>query len=149
MMLLINGNTIGEHIAINRESRRSLENKLNKECGRVECLLNHLKKNKRLYLKLVFMVSLLFFQGSPIVAMAMDVDDAIRKIDTFGHQLLRLIQVIAYWTVLLSTSKKSIEIAMVGDRKQVLSEALKGVVIMGIIYFLPELFDMMHSLVQN
>lgn len=151
MMLIINGNTIGEHITLNRASRRnkrSLENELERELGRVECLLNHLKRNKRLYLRLVFMIAVLLMNSSPTVVMAMDVDEAIAKINTFGEQLLKLTQVIAYWAVLLGTCKKCTETAMMGDRKQIIGEAMKGVMIMGIIYFLPELFDMMSSMVD-
>lgn len=149
MLILINGNTIGEQIQLNRMNRRNLENELNKEFGRVENLLNHLKRNKQLYLKLVVMIAILLMCCPKSVVLAMDVDQAIRKIDKFGTQILRLTQVIAYWAVLLTTSKDCVQTAMSGDKKQIAGAAIKGVMIMGIIYFLPEFFDMMKSMVES
>lgn len=152
MMLIINGNTITEQIQLNRENKRRLERinseeALDKEYNRIEGLLNHVKKNRRLYMKLVYVTAILLFNANPVIVMAMNVDDAISKIDKFGNQILKLIQVIAYWVVLIGTVKKCTETAMIGDRKQIIGEALKGVMIMGIIYFLPELFDMMKEMV--
>lgn len=154
MMLVINGNTITEQIQLNRENKRRLE-RINSECAldkeynRIEGLLNHVKKNRRLYMKLVYVTAVLLFNANPVIVMAMNVDDAISKIDKFGNQILKLVQVIAYWVVLIGTCKKCTETAMMGDRKQILGEALKGVMIMGIIYFLPELFDMMKEMVDG
>ena len=52
MKIIINGATIGEHI----KYRSTSEYVLKRELGRLENLLNHLKKNRRLYLKLVLIV---------------------------------------------------------------------------------------------
>lgn len=153
MMLIINGNTIAEQIQLNRENKRRLERinseeALDKEYNRIDGLLNHVKKNRRLYMKLVYVTAILLFNANPVIVMAMNVDEAIAKIDNFGNQILKLIQVIAYWTTLITTVKKSAETAIMGDRKQVLGEALKGAMIAGIIFFLPELFDMIKGMTE-
>ena len=63
-----------------------------KEMDRVENLLNHIKKHKRLYSKLVMIVSMMLISGyiNPILAYAADVDHAITMLDTLGNQLLKL-----------------------------------------------------------
>lgn len=120
-----------------------------KEMNRVENLLNHIKKHKRLYSKLVMIVSMMLVSGyiNPSLAYAADVGDAIDKINTLGGQLLRLARVIGYWTVLLITSKDCIAQAVNGDRKGVGGAVTKGLMIMAVLYFLPELFSMMESVV--
>ena len=120
-----------------------------KEMNRVENLLNHIKKHRRLYSKLVIIVSMMFISGyiSPMVAYAADVDHAVSKINTLGSQLLKLARVIGYWTVLLITSKDCIAQAVNGDRKGVGGAVTKGLMIMAVLYFLPELFSMMESIV--
>ena len=84
---------------------------------------------------------------NPISAYAVDVDHAINKINTLGGQLLKLARVIGYWTVLLITSKDCIAMAVNGDKKGVSAAVVKGIIIMAVIYFLPELFSMMESIV--
>ena len=165
MMILVNSNTLGEQIKLsaeakmmNRESKRQLDRELEKAFGWVENLLNHLKKNKRLYLKLVVMLAMLFINVNPWIAlpknignvltMSMNIDEAIAKINKIGTQFLKLANVIAYWVVLLLTGKRCIETAMIGDQKKVINVALQGIVIMGIIYFLPEIFNMMQGLIE-
>ena len=120
-----------------------------KEMDRVENLLNHIKKHKRLYSKLVMIVSMMLISGyiNPILAYAADVDHAITMLDTLGNQLLKLARTIGYWTVLLITSKDCIAQAVNGDRKGVGGAVTKGIMIMAVIYFLPELFSMMESIV--
>ena len=92
---------------------------------------------------------MMFVSGyiNPSLAYAADVGDAIDKINTLGGQLLRLARVIGYWTVLLITSKDCIAQAVNGDRKGVGGAVTKGLMIMAVLYFLPELFSMMESIV--
>lgn len=120
-----------------------------KEMDRVENLLNHIKRHRRLYSKLVLIVSMMLISGyiNPIVAYAADVDHAIIMLDTLGNQLLKLARTIGYWTVLLITSKDCIAQAVNGDKKGVGGAVTKGLMIMAVIYFLPELFSMMESIV--
>lgn len=120
-----------------------------KEMNRVENLLNHIKKHRKLYRKLTIIVCIMLISGyfSTIQTYAADVDHAIDKLDTLGNQLLKLARTIGYWTVLLITSKDCIAQAVNGDRKGVGGAVTKGVMIMAVIYFLPELFSMMESIV--
>ena len=120
-----------------------------REMNKVENLLNHIKKHKKLYDKLVIIVSMMFISGyiSPMVAYAADVDHAITMLDTLGNQLLKLTRTIGYWTVLLITAKDCIAQAVNGDKKGVGGAITKGLMIMAVLYFLPELFSMMESIV--
>lgn len=122
-----------------------------KELNRVENLLNHIKKHKRLYSKLVMITAMMLMSGyiNPALAYAADVDYAIKRIDTLGNQLLKLARTIGSWTVLLVTTKDCIAQALNGDRKGVGGSVTKGIMIMAVIYFLPELFDMMESIVET
>ena len=120
-----------------------------KEINKVENLLNHIKKHENLYRKLTMIVCMMLISGyiSPIVAYAADVDHAITMLDTLGNQLLKLARTLGYWTVLLITSKDCIAQAVNGDKKGVGGAVTKGLMIMAVIYFLPELFSMMESIV--
>ena len=84
---------------------------------------------------------------NPVAAYMADVDRAISRLDTLGNQLLKVARAIGYWTVLLITSKDCIAQAVNGDRKGVGGAVTKGIMIMAVIYFLPELFSMMESIV--
>ena len=129
------------------EEFRNLD--LIKEVNKVENLLNHIKKHKNLYRKLVVIVCIMLISGhlNPVAAYMADVDRAIDRLDTLGNQLLKVARAIGYWTVLLITSKDCIAQAVNGDRKGVGGAVTKGIMIMAVIYFLPELFSMMESIV--
>ena len=129
------------------EEFRNLE--LKKEINRVENLLNYIKKNKSLYRKLVLIVCLMLMSGylNPVSAYMADVNAAISKLDKLGSQLLKLVRTVGYWVVLLITSKDCIAQAINGDKKGVGGAVTKGLMIMAVIYFLPELFSMMESIV--
>ena len=126
-----------------------------KEMNKLDNMLNHLKKNRRLYMKLVYIVTMMFMSGyiSPelfgITAYAADVNQAIAKINDLGEKILELIRVIAYWTVTIITSKNCIRAALNGDKKGVGESITQGIIIMATIYFLPELFDMMKGIIET
>lgn len=126
-----------------------------KEMNKLDNMLNHLKKNRRLYMKLVYIVAMMFMSGyiSPelfgITAYATDVNQAIAKINDLGEKILELIRVIAYWTVTIITSKNCIRAALNGDKKGVGESIAQGIIIMATIYFLPELFDMMKGIIET
>lgn len=147
MKIIINGATIREHI----KYRSTEEYELKREFGKLENLLNHLKKNRRLYLKLVLIVSMMISSGyiNPVFAASVDVNQAIGRINTLGNELLKLIRAVGYWTVLLVTSKDCIKEALNGDRRNVSNAIVKGLIIMATLYFLPEMFSLMESIVQG
>lgn len=121
-----------------------------KEMNRIDNILNHIKKNKRLYLKLVITLAIVIMGGyiNPSLCFAADVNNAIDKINSLGKELWKLITVIGYWVVLVVTAKGCIQEALNGNNRNVGAIVTKGVMIMAIIYFLPELFDMMKSIVE-
>ena len=130
------------------EEFRNLD--LIKEVNKVENLLKHIKKHKSLYRKLVVIVCIMLMSGhlNPVAAYMADVDRAIDRLDTLGNQLLKLTRTIGYWVVLLITSKECIAQAVNGDKKGIGGAVTKGVIIMAVLYFLPELFSMMESIVS-
>lgn len=142
MKILVNGLTISEQIQ---------EHELKRELGKIENLLNHLKKHRRLYLKLVLIVAMMLSSGyiNPAYALMVDVNQAINRINKLGNELLRLVRVIGYWTVLLITAKDCIKEALNGDRRNVSNAIVKGLIIMATIYFLPEMFSLMESIVSQ
>ena len=131
------------------EEFRNLE--LIKEINKVENILNHIKKHKRLYRKLVLVVTMMLISGyvSPTLAYGTNVDEALTRLDELGNQLLKVVRAIGYWAVLLVTSKDCIAQAINGDKKGIGSAVTKGLMIMAVIYFLPELFSMMESIVSE
>lgn len=142
MKILVNGLTISEQIQ---------EHELKRELGKIENLLNHLKKHRRLYLKLVLIVAMMLSSGyiNPAYALMVDVNQAINIINKLGNELLRLVRVIGYWTVLLITAKDCIKEALNGDRRNVSNAIVKGLIIMATLYFLPEMFSLMESIVSQ
>ena len=142
MKILVNGLTISEQIQ---------EHELKRELGKIENLLNHLKKHRRLYLKLVLIVAMMLSSGyiNPAYAMMVDVNQAINRINKLGNELLRLVRVIGYWTVLLITAKDCIKEALNGDRRNVSNAIVKGLIIMATLYFIPEMFSLMESIVSQ
>lgn len=141
MKILVNGLTISEQIQ---------EHELKRELGKIENLLNHLKKHRRLYLKLVLIVAMMISSGyiNPAFALV-DVNEAINRINTLGNQLLKLVRAIGYWTVLLITAKDCIKESLNGDRRNVSNAIVKGLIIMATLYFLPEMFSLMESIVSQ
>lgn len=142
MKILVNGLTISEQIQ---------EHELKRELGKIENLLNHFKKHRRLYLKLVLIVAMMISSGyiNPAYALMVDVNQAINRINKLGNELLRLVRVIGYWTVLLITAKDCIKEALNGDRRNVSNAIVKGLIIMATLYFLPEMFSLMESIVSQ
>ena len=117
-----------------------------KEVRSLEKSLNHIKKHRMLYKNIE-----MFMKGylNPALAYATDVSVAVERLNTLGNELLSLVRTVAYWTVLLITSKDCISQAVNGDRKGVGGAVTKGLMIMAIIYFLPELFNLMESIVST
>ena len=142
MKILVKGLTISE---------QRQEHELKRELGKIENLLNHLKKHRRLYLKLVLIVAMMISSGyiNPAYALMVDVNQAINRINKLGNELLRLVRVIGYWTVLLITAKDCIKEALNGDRRNVSNAIVKGLIIMATLYFLPEMFSLMESIVSQ
>jgi hypothetical protein len=86
---------------------------------------------------------------NPAYALMVDVNQAINRINKLGNELLRLVRVIGYWTVLLITAKDCIKEALNGDRRNVSNAIVKGLIIMATLYFLPEMFSLMESIVSQ
>jgi hypothetical protein len=144
MKILINGYTVTESMKLKMRNK----DELIKEMNRLDKVIGHIKRNKKLYMKLVMVVAIMFLSGyiSPAHAM-IDVETANEKINLIGRELWKLIQTLGYWTTLLITAKKCLTDAISGNSQAVGNTVMKGVMIMAIMYYLPELFDLMKSIV--
>ena len=105
------------------------EMELYKEIKKVDKLLEHLKRNKKAYTTLVMALAFVFFKGYISPSLAINPDEAISKINTIGNQLLKLVRVI-------------------GCNHNVMAIVSRGLIIMAVLYFLPELFSMIESLIE-
>ncbi|MGL5718455.1 MAG: hypothetical protein ACRCX2_35955 [Paraclostridium sp.] len=143
MKVLVNGLTVGEHLRVlkNREDERVIYKN-------TERLINHIKKHKWLYARLVVMLAITLFTGAFNIdpVFAADVDKMVSKVNELGNTLLKLAQVIGYWIVLLITLKDAIGEALRGNRQEIGNIVIKGVLLMATIYYLPVLFDFMKEL---
>lgn len=149
MKFAVNGYTVSEIIEIKKQDYTRGE--LRKEINRIDSMLSHIKRNKKIYLKLTYIVAIMIMSGfiNPTVAFAVDVNEAVSKINTIGNQLLKLVRTIGYWVVLFITARDVIGAAACGNKKQIGEHVMKGLLVMATIYFLPELFSMMESIVSN
>lgn len=118
-----------------------------KELNKTNNLLNHIKRHRRLYTRLVCIAAMMLISGYVNPVLAIDPDQAIARINDLGNQLLKLARTIGYWVVILMTTKDCIGEAMKGGKKEVGNIVVKGIMIMAVLYFLPELFSMMESIV--
>lgn len=99
MKLLVNGYTMGEHMEI-RRGCSSLEKEMNK----LDNVLNHLKKHKSLYRKLVVIVAFMFISGyiHPSLAYADVADIAVMKIDIICARLFDIVRHIGQYACIIN-----------------------------------------------
>ena len=121
-----------------------------KKINSLQQFIELIKNNKVLCRSLVSITCIMLMSGyfNEVSAYMADVNQAINKLNKLGNQLLGLVRAIGYWVVLLITSKDCIAQAINGDKKGVGGAVTKGLMIMAVIYFLPELFKMMESIIE-
>ena len=115
-------------------------------------IIGHIKRNKRLYRRLVFNVALtcllMNIDLSIAYASAVNVDDAIRKIEEITDQLLRLAQVVGSSVNLIFVFKNVVGEIFRGNGN-ISKPVLNYIWIQLVLFFLPTLGDIISSIADN
>lgn len=115
-------------------------------------IIGHIKRNKRLYQRLVFNVALtcllMNIDLSIAYASAVNVDDAIRKIEEITDQLLRLAQVVGSSVNLVFVFKNVVGEIFRGNGN-ISKPVLNYIWIQLVLFFLPTLGDIISSIADN
>ena len=115
-------------------------------------IIGHIKRNKRLYRRLVFNVALtcllMNIDLSIAYANAVNVDDAIRKIEEITDQLLRLAQVVGSSVNLVFVFKIVVGEIFRGNGN-ISKPVLNYIWIQLVLFFLPTLGDIISSIADN
>ena len=115
-------------------------------------IIGHIKRNKRLYRRLVFNVALtcllMNIDFSIAYANVVNVDDAIRKIEEITDQLLRLAQVVGSSVNLVFVFKNVVGEIFRGNGN-ISKPVLNYIWIQLVLFFLPTLGDIISSIADN
>ena len=115
-------------------------------------IIGHIKRNKRLYRRLVFNVALtcllMNIDLSIAYASAVNVDDAIRKIEEITDQLLKLAQVVGSSVNLVFVLKNVVGEIFRGNGN-ISKPVLNYIWIQLVLFFLPTLGDIISSIADN
>ena len=115
-------------------------------------IIGHIKRNKRLYRRLVFNVALtcllMNIDLSIAYASAVNVDDAIRKIEEITDQLLKLAQVVGSSVNLVFVFKNVVGEIFRGNGN-ISKPVLNYIWIQLVLFFLPTLGDIISSIADN
>ena len=115
-------------------------------------IIGHIKRNKRLYQRLVFNVALtcllMNIDLSITYASAVNVDDAIRKIEEITDQLLKLAQVVGSSVNLVFVFKNVVG-EIFRSNGNISKPVLNYIWIQLVLFFLPTLGDIISSIADN
>ena len=115
-------------------------------------IIGHIKRNKRLYRRLVFNVALtcllMNIDLSIAYASAVNVDDAIRKLEEITDQLLKLAQVVGSSVNLVFVFKNVVGEIFRGNGN-ISKPVLNYIWIQLVLFFLPTLGDIISSIADN
>ena len=130
--------------------RERLEKQYN--LTKLDKIIGHIKRNKKLYRRLVFNVALtcllMNIDLSIAYANAVNVDDAIRKIEEITDQLLRLAQVVGSSVNLVFVFKNVVGEIFRGNGN-ISKPVLNYIWIQLVLFFLPTLGDIISSIADN
>lgn len=135
--------TIPEFLQECERERWEKENNINK----LDKIIGHIKRNKKTYQRLVVMVALtLFLVNIDLsVAYAVDVNEAINRINQITKQLLKLVQVIGSSANLILVFKGVIAEIFRGNGN-ISKPVMNYIWIQLVLYFLPTLGDLISSI---
>ena len=119
------------------------------ELNKIDKFIGHLKRNKKVYKKLVFTVAMtmLFVQFDIRLIYAVNVDEAINKINDITKQLLRLVQVVGSSANLILVFKNVITELFRGSGN-ISKPVMNFIWIQLVLYFLPMLGDLIASIAE-
>lgn len=105
-------------------------------------MIEHIKRNKKHYKRLIFLVALLLINDTNLV-FANDMN--LSAIDTLGNKMLEVVRVVGYWYSIIMCCVESIKSAMAGTTNNITSIIFKYSMLFGTFYFVPAIFDMIKS----
>ena len=133
MKILINGYTVTEQIQLVR-TRKDLD--------LVNRMIDHIKSNKVMYLKLVYVTAILLHLDILVYA-----GDFATSIDRVGNQILDMLMIVAKWgSISMGVKTMITTILSGGNIRQATMEGIQYFIGFLFIQFYPQLFDMFKGI---
>lgn len=134
MKLLINGYTITENLKLNKN---------NEDIRIAEIILEHLKKNRFAYAKLVLITALMLHYNINFIF----ANDFASSLDRVGNQIVSMLASFAKWGC-IGMGMKSMVTTLLngGNMKQAMTEGIQYWIGYLFIQFYPQLFDLFSSI---
>lgn len=151
MKILVNGNTVTEMICdkvvkVRAFSRKDLVKGVtlsNEDINLVEIILDHIKKNKLMYARLILMTALMlhFNMGFAFAS------EFSSSLDTVGTQIMHMLTSFAKWGC-IGMGVKSMTITLIngGDLKAAMKDGTQYWLGFLFIQFYPQLFDLFNGI---
>ena len=151
MKILVNGNTVSEMICekvvkVREFGKKELVKEFDfsiEDMNLVESMLNHIKKNKLMYAKLVLMTALmLHFNMNFIYASELST-----SLDTVGNKIVGMLMSFAKWGC-MGMGLRNMVITLIngGNMKQAMTEGIQYWIGYLFIEFYPQLFDLFSGI---
>lgn len=133
MKILINGYTVTEHMKLV---------KVNNDISLVNKILDHIKANKFMYAKLVFITAMLLHLDLFIYA-----DNFGASLDRVGNQIIKMLMSVAKWGCLSMGLKEAIGTVLNGGNvKNAINSSLMYLLLYVFISLYPQLFSMFSNI---
>lgn len=151
MKILVNGNTVtemicGKVVKVREFSRKDLVKGVtlsNEDINLVEFIIDHIKKNKFMYARLVLMTALMihFNMGFAFAS------EFSSSLDTVGTQIMHMLTSFAKWGC-IGMGVKSMTITLIngGDMKAAMKDGTQYWLGFLFIQFYPQLFDLFNGI---
>lgn len=102
-----------------------------KELKTIDKMIGHIRRNKKLYAKLVITLALFCF--STQISIATDLSG----LDIAGNRVLVIVRRVGYWIILIKGINELIHTAMQGDTNGLGKTIMKYVLIYAALFFMP------------
>lgn len=134
MKILINGYTVTEHIEIKRNEN---------DMKLVELIIDHIKKNKFMYARLVLITALMLHYNMNFVFAS----DFSASLDVVGNQIIDMLMGVAKWSCIgMGTKNMITTLINGGNMKQAMTEGIQYWIGFLFIQFYPQLFDLFNGI---
>lgn len=133
MKLLVNGYTVSEHMELVRSK---------KDLSLVNKIIDHIKANKVMYARLIFITALLLHFDILIYA-----DSFGSSLDRVGNQIIKMLMSVAKWGCLSMGLKEAIGTVLNGGNvKNAINSSLMYLLLYVFISLYPQLFNMFSGI---
>lgn len=137
MKLLVNGNTVSEIVKGKLNTKYS-----DRDFNLVEKMIDHIKTNKVMYAKLVFIIALMLHFDINVFASSFET-----SLDKVGNQIVDMLLSIAKWGCIGMGIKNMIGTMLNGgNMKQASTEGIQYFLGYLFIQFFPQLFDLFKGI---